>query len=599
MDPIPRRRRRHPLAVGLLAVAVAFAIAVPASAEAHPQSVEKNSSRITLMTTTDVHARVVNWDYLADKPYAAARGLARISTLVNQVRADKGVDSTLLIDVGDSIQGTALGSYYADAESLAKGVAHPVASAMNYMGYDTMTLGNHEFNFGLPLLSEFQRQLDATLLGANVLEHGTDKPAFAPYVIKTLNLKGNKPIRVGILGITTPGSALWDRTHVADRLDFVGGLETARAYVPKLRAQGVDVVVAALHTGLGSGSSYGDQLPYPENFGTEVAEQVPGIDVVLAGHSHTNVPQRFVTNQETGEQVLLAQAGSHGQVLGVVDVDLQKVKGEWQVTGMSGQHLQASSVADDPGLVALVQAPHQAVVDYVNGPVTTSLQELTLRDSMTEDVAAIDMMALVQAEATRRGLVGTPYEGMPILSARSPLTTSPVSVPAGEVSVRQLSSLYIYDNNVLVAVKVNGAEVVTFLEWVASFYNGVSTPGPHSRSSLVRSGASAQWFLQHVYGLEYDVDLAKPVGQRIVNPQFDGKPLDPEMEFVLASDNYVIGGGGNPPVVSTAPVVYDPLDSIQELITEWAAEQDVLDASTFHTVDWRLVADGQPITFTN
>lgn len=138
----------------------------------------------------------------------------------------------------------------------------------------------------------------------------------------------------------------------------------------------------------------------------------------------------------------------------------------------------------------------------------------------------------------------------------------------------------------------------SFLEWVAGFYNGVSTPGPHPRNSLVRSGASAQWFLQHVYGLEYDVDLAKPVGQRIVNPQFDGKPLDPAMEFVLASDNYVIGGGGNPPVVSTAPVVHDPLASIQELITEWAAEQDVLDASRFHTVDWRLVADGAPITFT-
>ncbi|MGN6753835.1 MAG: 5'-nucleotidase C-terminal domain-containing protein [Intrasporangium sp.] len=239
------------------------------------------------------------------------------------------------------------------------------------------------------------------------------------------------------------------------------------------------------------------------------------------------------------------------------------------------------------------------MVDYVNGPVTTSLQELTLRNSMTQDVAAIDMMALVQAEATRRGLVGTPYEKLPILSARSPLTTSAVTVPAGPVSVRQLSSLYVYDNNVLVAVKVNGKQVVTFLEWVASFYNGVSTPGPHARNSLVRSGVSAQWFLQHIYGLQYDVDLTKPVGQRIVNPRFDGKPLDPAMEFVLASDNYVIGGGGNPPVVSTAPVVYDPLASIQELITQWAAEQDVLDASRFHTVDWRLVAGGEPITFTN
>ncbi|MGN6753836.1 MAG: metallophosphoesterase [Intrasporangium sp.] len=336
MDPIPRRLRSRPFAVVALAFAVVFASAVPTLADATPQALESNTGRLTLMSTTDVHARVLNWDYLADKPYAPARGLGRISTLVNQVRAERGADSTLLIDVGDSIQGTALGSYYANIDSVVDGAKHPVATAMNYMRYDTMTVGNHEFNFGLPVLSEFQKQLDATLLGANVLQHGTSTPAFAPYVIKTINLKGNKPIRVGILGITTPGSALWDRTHVSGKLDFVGGLETARTYVPKMRAAGADVIVAALHTGLGSDSSYGDQLPYPENFGTVVAEEVPGIDVVLAGHSHTNVPQRFVQNKQTGRQVLLSQAGSHGQVLGVIDVGLQKVEGQWQVTETRG-----------------------------------------------------------------------------------------------------------------------------------------------------------------------------------------------------------------------------------------------------------------------
>ena len=594
------RHSRRRSVTTVLASLLVCAVALPAAAQpTNPRAVANHTTSLTIMSTTDLHARVVNWDYLQDRPYSPGRGLARISTMVDEVRADRGAERTLLIDVGDTIQGTTLGRYYATIDSVVDGTSHPIAAAMNHIGYDAMTLGNHEFNFGLPVLDAFGKQLDAELLGANVLRAGTDQPAYTPYVIETVNLKGHKPIRVGVLGITTPGSALWDRTHVEGRLDFVGGLETAKKYVPEMRAKGAEIVVAAVHTGLSSGSSYGDQLPFPENFGTTIAEQVPGIDVLLAGHSHTNVPERFVTNQVSGQQVLVTQAGSHGQRLGVADLDLRMERGTWTVTGARGSHLNANNYVDDPAILALTGEQHQTVVDYVNAPVATSLQELTLRNSMTEDVAAIDMMALVQLERTREGLAGTPYADLPILSARSPLTTSAVTVPAGEVNVRQLASLYVYDNNVLMAVKVNGAEVLEVLEWVASFYNGVGDAGPHTRASVVRSGANAHWFLQHVYGLTYDIDLTRPVGDRIVDVRFEGEPLDLAQDFVLTTDNYVIGGGGNPPVLPTAEVVFDPLESIQELITVWAADRGVLDASEFHAVDWRLVAGGEPITFSN
>jgi 2',3'-cyclic-nucleotide 2'-phosphodiesterase / 3'-nucleotidase len=594
------RTYRH-MAVSLISVLlVTLGIAVPASSEpTNPKALEANRSQVTIMSTTDLHAHAFNWNYLQDQPFSAGRGLARISTMVEQVRSERAPGSTLLIDNGDTIQGTTLGRYFATVDPITAGAQRPMAAAMNHIGYDTMTLGNHEFNFGLPTLREFEAQLDATVLGGNVLTAGTDEPAFAPYEIKTVNLPGNKPIRVGILGLTTPGSAIWDRTHVQGNLDFVDGVETAHRYVPEMRAQGVDIVVAALHTGLSTGSSYGDQLPYLENFATVVAEEVPGIDVLIAGHSHTNVPQRLVTNKVTGDQVVVSQAGSHGQRLGVTDLTLQKVRGQWTVSSAEAFHLNASNFADDPAILDLIGPAHQRVVDYVNAPVATSLQELTLRNSMTEDVAAIDMMALVQLERTREGLAGTPYADLPLISARSPLTTSPVTVPAGEVNVRQLSSLYVYDNNVLMAVKVNGAEVVEFLEWVASFYHGVTDAGPHSRSSLVRSGVSAQWFTQHVYGLTYDIDLTQPVGQRLVNVRYQGEPIDPAQDFILTTDNYVVGGGGDAPVLPQAEVVFNPLESIQELISVWAAERGVIDTTEFHTVDWRLVAGDEPIQFTD
>jgi 2',3'-cyclic-nucleotide 2'-phosphodiesterase/3'-nucleotidase len=582
---------------GVLALTIGST--VPASSEPSAKAVEANRSQVTIMSTTDLHAHVLNWNYLQDQSFNPGRGLARISTMVDQVRSERAPGTTLLIDNGDTIQGTTLGRYFATINPITEGAQPPVAAAMNRIGYDTMTLGNHEFNFGLPTLREFESQLDATVLGGNVLKAGTNEPAFQPYEIKTVNLPGNKPIRVGILGLTTPGSAIWDRTHVEGTLDFADGVQSAHKYVPEMRARGADIVVAALHTGLSTGSSYGDQLPFLENFATVVAEEVPGIDVLVAGHSHSNVPQRMVTNKATGHQVVVSQAGSHGQRLGVTDLDLQKVRGQWTVASAEAFHLNANNFVDDPAIVELVQPAHQQVVDYVNAPVARSLQELTLRNSMTEDVAAIDMMALVQMERTREALADTQYADLPLISARSPLTTSPVTVPAGEVNVRQLSSLYVYDNNVLMAVKVNGAEVVEFLEWVASFYNPVTDAGPHSRGSLVRSGVSAQWFTQHIYGLSYDIDLTQPVGQRLVDVRYQGEPIDPAQDFILATDNYVIGGGGNAPVLPEAEVVFNPLESIQELISVWAAQRGVIDASEFHAVDWRLTAGGEPIRFTD
>ena len=565
----------------------------PAAAEpTNPRAVENLTAEITLMSVTDLHCRVLNWDYLTDQPYSSGRGSARISTLVEELRAEKGVESTLLLDIGDTIQGTPLCAYYALRDPITEGATHPVATAMNAMGFDTMTVGNHEFNFGLPVLYEFERQLDAPMLSANIVRAGTDEPAFKPYIIETIKLKGKQPIDVGILGLTTPGVAVWDRTNVEGILEFRDGVETAKQYVPKMLAEGADVVVAAVHTGMGSGSSYGGLIPYPENFGTDLAEQVPGIDVILPGHSHANIAEQFVTNQLTGEQVLVTQSGSHGQRLSVADLTLTKVQGQWEVTAKSAYTLRASETTDDPMIVDLIADQHQTVVDYVNSPIGTTLGELSLAEAGYLDVPAMDLINFVQAQAVEDGLEGTAYADLPVLSATAPL--SRVVIPAGPVSIRDIAALYIYENT-LRGIVLTGADVKDYLERAAQYFDPVTSTGPFDPDDVANNGPT--YCYDVVYGVSYEIDLANPVGSRIENLSHAGVPVDPTDEFVMAINNYRHGGGCGYPHVTTAPVPYNVNPEVQGLLISWFEANETIDPATFGSVDWVLTYMDTPITF--
>ena len=577
---------RRGLTALVAALLVTTASVGPASA------VPSDSAQITLMSTADVHCRVLSWDYYNNQAYSSGQGLARISTLVNQVRAERGRESTLLFDVGDTIQGTPLCGYYALNDPVTEGSVHPVATAMNAIGFDAMTVGNHEFNFGLPVLDAFEQQLDAPMLGANVLYAGTDQPAFEPYVIETITLDGKKPIRVGVLGLTTPGSAVWDRGHVEGTLDFVDGVATAQEYVPRMIAEGADVVVAAVHTGMGSGSSYGDLIPYPENFGTALAQQVPGIDVVFPAHSHSSIVQQFVTNTLTGEQVLVAQPGSTGQRLSVATIDLLEVEGQWQVTSKSAIQLRANTAVADPAVVELVQEQHDTVVDYVNSPIGETLRELSLARADFMDVPAMDLINSVQADAVRAGLAGGPYADLPVLATTAPLSRA--VVPQGPVSIRDISALYIYENT-LRGVVLTGAQVKDYLERAAQYFKQVASAGPFTPSQV--AGIGQTYCYDVVYGVSYDIDISKPTGQRIANLSFEGQPIDPAAAFVLAINNYRNDGGCAYPHVASAPKVYNVNPDIQGLIISWFLANEIIDPATFGSVDWQLMFGDTPITW--
>lgn len=565
--------------------------------------------RLTVLGTTDLHGNVLNWDYFKNTEFDNAAhddvGLAKAATLIKAVRAERRGEPILTLDAGDTIQGTPLAYYYAKVDPITGGPIHPMAGAMNEVGYDAAALGNHEFNYGLDVLRTFEDQLDFPLLGANAVDAATGRPAFAPYLIKQFRTRRGPKLTVGILGLTNPGIALWDKANVEGVMEFPGLVEQAAEFVPRLKRRGCDVVIVSAHSGATTSSSYGDAVPYPENASSLVAAQVPDIDAILVGHAHVEIAQRYVTNESTGKDVLLVEPLYWGMRVAVMDLALELRRGRWRVRTATSQVLNSNTVDGDPAVLAAAQSQHDTVVGYVNSVIGTSTTELLAARAVVEDTPIIDFVNAVQAEAVKAVLTGDDAS-LPVLSIAAPFNRA-ASFPAGEVTVRDVAGLYIYDNTLL-AVRITGSQVKDYLEYSARYFKTVPTAGPVPIADVTNAvtdtapNGTPDYNYDAIAGLDaplqYDIDLAQPVGSRIVGLAYDGVPVTPEQVFVLAVNNYRQSGGGGFPHVSTAPVVDNRQNEIRQLLIDWVTENGVIDPTTFASVDWRLVSNGTPIEIT-
>ncbi|TLS40940.1 twin-arginine translocation signal domain-containing protein [Streptomyces montanus] len=609
--PLNRRKFLKKSAVTGAGVALTGAVATPSAqateagaAEAQAAGTRKGGRPVkryslTVMGTTDLHGHVFNWDYFKDAEYkdsaGNAQGLARISTLVNQVREEKGRCNTLLLDAGDTIQGTPLTYYYAKVDPITAkgGPVHPMAQAMNAIGYDAVALGNHEFNYGIETLRKFEEQCDFPLLGANALDAKTLRPAFPPYFIKKFPVRGLPPVRVAVLGLTNPGIAIWDKAYVQGKLTFPGLEEQAAKWVPKLRSMGADVVVVSAHSGSSGTSSYGDQLPYIENSAALVAQQVPGIDAILVGHAHVEIPELKVTNEKTGKTVVLSEPLAYAERLSLFDFELVFEKGKWTVESVAASVRNSNSVADDPRITRLLKDEHDVVVAYVNQVVGTATETLTTVEARYKDAPIIDLITRVQEDVVRAALAGTEYASLPVISQASPFSRTS-EIPAGEVTIRDLSSLYVYDNT-LVAKVMTGAQVRAYLEYSAEYFVRTAAGAAVDVDKLTNANNRPDYNYDYVSGLTYEIDIAQAAGSRIKNLSYNGAALDDAQRFVFAVNNYRANGGGAFPHVASATEVWSESTEIRTRIAEWVTAKGTLDPKEFASVDWKLTRDGAPV----
>lgn len=607
-DPNTPLSRRAMLTAALVGGSAAAATLAGAPAAQAVPATGRKPFTLTVLGTTDLHNNVFNWDYFKNVPYADTAGnkigIAQAATLIKAMRAERGAANTLTIDAGDTIQGTPLAYYFAKISPISATVTHPMALAMNAVGYDAVGLGNHEFNYGIPLLRTWERQLDFPLLGANVHDAVTGKRAFTPYVLKRVKTD-NGWLTVGLVGFVTPGCALWDRDNVQGKLDFNGIVEEAKTVIPQLKAAGADVVIVTSHSGATPGSSYGDALPFPENASTQLAEEVPGIDAILVGHAHLEIPERFVTNKATGKPVLLTEPLKWGMRVSVMDLELAKDKGKWTVTAAHSHLLDAKSVDADPAVVRAVQSGHEATVNYVNEVIGTSTAPLNTATACWEDSAAIDAINYIQASTIKAELANSPSAGLPVLSIAAAFSRS-VDVKAGPLTIRDVAGLYIFDNTLL-SIKVTGAQVKDYLEWSAQYFKPVLSTTARAAdvtnaATAMAPGGTPDYNYDVVYGLDaplkYEIDLAKPVGQRITGLSYGTGALRMDQEFALAINNYRQSGGGNFPAVKTAPVLSNSQQEIRQRIIDYVVDHGSLDVAVFNQDNWRLTVNGEALTVT-
>ncbi|MFI2631447.1 bifunctional metallophosphatase/5'-nucleotidase [Streptomyces collinus] len=596
--PLNRRKFLEKSAVTGAGVALAGAVSAPGAQAAEAKRGAKRYA-FTVLGTTDLHGNVFNWDYFTDREFDDKDhndvGLAKVSTLVNRVRAEKGRRNTLLIDAGDTIQGTQLSYYYAKVDPITAvgGPVHPMAQAMNAMGYDAAALGNHEFNYGIPVLRKFEQQCRFPLLGANALDAKTLRPAFAPYSMHRLRTPHGRDVKVAVLGLTNPGIAIWDKANVQGKMTFPGLEEQAAKWVPKLRSMGADVVIVSAHSGSSGTSSYGDQLPYIENAAGLVAEQVPGIDAILVGHAHTEIPEYFVTNKKTGKKVVLSEPLKWGQRLTLFDFELVWEKGCWKVEKVGAKVLNSNTVEEDSKITKLLGDEHEKVVAYVNQVIGTNAAEMTSVEAPYKDVPIIDLINHIQADTVKQALAGTEHAALPVLSQAACFSRS-ARIPAGQVTIRDVAGLYVFENT-LEARLMTGAQMKAYLEYSANYFAQTAPGAAVDPAKLTNANGTPDYNYDVVSGLSYEIDIAKPAGSRVTNVRFEGQPLADDAQFVFAVNNYRANGGGNFPHVAAARLLWSNSDEIRNTMIAWVKAKGSIDPAAFAAVDWKLTREGTPV----
>ncbi|MCA1578051.1 MAG: 5'-nucleotidase C-terminal domain-containing protein [Acidobacteria bacterium] len=514
--------------------------------------------QITILGTTDLHGNINPIDYYTNKP--DNRGLAKIATLIKRVRREH--PNVLLVDSGDTIQGSPLASFHSRKNNQPP---NPMMLVMNSLNYDAMAVGNHEYNFGLKVLEKARAEANFPWLSANTYDVSKQQPHYKPYIVKEV-----AGVRIGILGLTTPGVPNWDNPPNYAGLEFHEPLVEARKWVPMLRdKEKADVVVIAMHMGLGEDLRTGEVSPGQvrhENQAITIAKEVPGVDVIFMGHTHRDVPSLYLNG------VLLTQANHWGRHLARADVYLQKSDTGWRVYAKSARTLPVDDrVEADPDVVKLAEPYDNETQGWLAKVIGQSAEELTAKEARFRDTAILDLIQKVQLEAGKADV------------SMVASFNSEARIAKGPVSVRDIAGLYVYENT-LVVLEVTGQQLKDALEHSAKYFK-TYVPGK-APADLIDEKIPAYNF-DIAEGVTYELDLSKPVGQRIQNLRFRNQPLSPTRKLRLATNNYRVNGGGGYTMYKNAPVVYRSSEEIRELIIDWLERNKTVPVKPNN--NWRLV----------
>ncbi|MBL1417532.1 MAG: bifunctional 2',3'-cyclic-nucleotide 2'-phosphodiesterase/3'-nucleotidase [Moritella sp.] len=522
--------------------------------------------KLRILETTDIHTNVMDYDYYKNKP-TEKTGLVRTATLVREARAE--VQNSVLVDNGDLLQGSPMGDYMAD-KGLQPGDVHPVYKAMNQLGYDVGNLGNHEFNYGLDFLEEATNDANFPYINANVIDLKTGKNMFTPYIIKTNTFTDTDgvehQVKIGYIGFVPPQILIWDKKNLEGKVEALDIKQTAEKFVPQMKAEGADIIIAIPHSGLSA-----DPYKVMAENSVYYLTQVPGIDAIAFGHAHAVFPSKTFAKipgvdieKGTINGIPAVMPGRWGDHVGIMDLVLDKQGDSWKVTSAQTEarpifdkFTKKPLVAADEKMLAVLQDDHKATRNFVNQPIGKASDVMYSFLALVQDDPTIQIVNLAQQDYVERFIQGDPdLDGIPVLSAAAPFKaggrgndpTNFTEVESGQLTFRNAADLYLYPNT-LVAMKVTGKEVKEWLECSAGQFNQIDLNST-APQGLINWEGFRTYNYDVIDGVNYGIDLSKPARYdgncKLINPNsnritdltFDGKAVDPAQPFIVATNNY-------------------------------------------------------------
>ncbi len=581
----------------------------------------QQSAQIQILATSDIHDYLMNYDYYTctDSDYY---GLVKLATLIKDIRKQNGVsNNVVLVDNGNLIQGNPFGDYFSRVNPVKQGEVHPVYKALEALGYDAAGLGNHEFDYGLDFLHQIINDTQIPFINANIYNEATGENEFKPYVILNKSFDDSngelQEVKVGIISFVPTQILNWDKLNLEGRVTVQDIKTCAEYFVPMMKDEGADIIVALAHTGYGTN---GDYVEGAENM-ADYLTLIDGIDVVIGGHPHEIFPSEAVEQDTSYKDVDLAKGMINGKFtvqpakdaesLGSITLQLVKKDNTYQIVDGSATILSAIGVPNDQELEAVLLPYHQQVIDYVNSPIGEITSPLNSFFALVGDNASVQIISDAQLQYAKEVVNSAEelmaYKDLPILSAVAPCRAglsksgtsegNYVDIPAGTITIKDVASLYPYSNTVAI-VKLRGADVREWLEMSAGMYN-IIVPTTADLQELLNGDFPTINF-DTIDGVTYEIDVTQlprysPEGDlvntethRIINLQYNGVPLKDEDEFLVVTNNYRAGGGGSFPIFTgdQTSVVYSPSDEIRQIITDYIAKEGTITPKVDN--NWKL-----------
>ncbi|HEY8010707.1 MAG TPA: bifunctional 2',3'-cyclic-nucleotide 2'-phosphodiesterase/3'-nucleotidase, partial [Rudaea sp.] len=598
-------------------------------------------TRIGILETTDIHSNIMSYDYfkLAEDRNL---GFERAAELIRTAR--KEFENSLTFDAGDTIQGTALADWQAQVKPLPCDQELAIYKAMDAVGYDAGTIGNHEFNYGLPFLSQVTgtafnitgvpvekcKGPHFPLVLSNVFSVKDGKPLYAPWRVLTRTFHANAAdgsardvtLRIGLLGFTPTGIMEWDKRNLDGKVTVMGVVEAAQKYLPELHKAGVDLVIAIVHGGI-------DTSPYSaktENAGWHLAG-VPGIDAILLGHSHQIFPSpgdakaRYAHLPEVDNErgfirgVPAVMGNYYGKNIGLIDLSLVYQDGRWQID-RAATHAEVRSVKNadgsyvdvDAAIAPLVKPEHEGTIAYVKTPIGSSDFEMSTYFVAAGDTSALQIVDTAEREYVEKYIKANlpQFADVPVLAAASPFKAGfggPLDytdVKAGRLAIANAADLYLYPNTVT-AVKIDGAGIKAWLEKSASWFQRID-PTKSEAQELINTRVPTYTFDVIQGGLTYAIDVTQPVGQRIGDLRYRDRPLSDAQPFIVVTNNYRASGGEHFPGLDGSNIVISAPDANRDVLIAAIRDAREITRARFgndHNWHFAHVKTAGPVVFTS